>query len=617
MPDATEGNLITVAAAVFVGPSATPLADECVRRLTRVVVDAHEHLPDMFELTFADRDSVVLEKGGLDIGTVVTVTAGAAGRPESHTLVVGEVTAIEGVFAELNQTVVRGYTADHRLQRRRLSRTFLNMKDSDIARQVAADAGLDIGEIEQTRTAHEHVGQVDQTDWEFLRTRAVPLGYDFGVADGRFYFRRGGLEAPPVPLEFPRNLRVFTPRVSAGNVAGEAEVRVWDPMAARVVAATAPTAAATGLVDPADLAAPFAPAAGAKPPRAQGNPALHDLGPAPSEHATVVTGWPAATGAAATTAATELAEGLADIVGTTVAEAEAEAVGDPRLRPGTVVEVSGVAPRFTGPWQLTRVRHVLDRYGYLTRFEVSGRQERSLLGLTHAGRDRGGFAGLVCGIVSDVNDPLARCRVRVTLPWLSPRFETDWAPVAHAGAGRASATLFQPEVGDEVLVAFEFGDPRRPYVLGGLVNDHSEHTLGGQPVAASGAAAAVVWRGIVTPSGNRLAFHDELPPGRDGSSPPTASDLVLGTGTGNLALAIDQTAGTVTLRCDPAPPGSRASAGTLTIECGALGVLNIKAGAGGSVNVDGGARVSVTAKAGVSIESDGPVELKGNPIKLN
>jgi hypothetical protein len=154
-------------------------------------------------------------------------------------------------------------------------------------------------------------------------------------------------------------------------------------------------------------------------------------------------------------------------------------------------------------------------------------------------------------------------------------------------------------------------------VLGGLVNDHSEHTLGGQPVAASGAAAAVVWRGIVTPSGNRLAFHDELPPGRDGSSPPTASDLVLGTGTGNLALAIDQTAGTVTLRCDPAPPGSRASAGTLTIECGALGVLNIKAGAGGSVNVDGGARVSVTAKAGVSIESDGPVELKGNPIKLN
>lgn len=612
MTDVTEGNLITAAAEVSVG--ATPLPEECVRRLTRVVVDLHQHLPDMFELTFADRDSVVLDRGGLEIGAKVSIAANAAGAQSRQTIVVGEVTAIEGVFAELNHTVVRGYSADHRLQRRRLSRTFLNMKDSDIARQVAADAGLTVGEIEQTRTAHEHVGQVNQTDWEFLRARSAPLGYDFGVLDGKFYFRRAAA-GTPVPLEFPRSLRVFTPRVTAGNLAREAEVRVWDPLAATVVAATAPvTAGATDLADPAALAGGFEPVAPAPPP-APGNPALGNLGPAPSEHATVVTGWPAALGSAATPSAAELAAGLAERTGSTVAEAEAEAVGDPRLLPGTVVEVSGVAPMFAGQWVLTRARHVLDRYGYQTQFEVSGRQERSLLGLAAGGGQNGGITGLVCGIVSNINDPLARCRVRVTLPWLSPRFETDWAPVAHAGAGPRGAALFQPEVGDEVLVGFEFGDPRRPYVLGGLVNNHSGHSLGGPPVKASGAAAAVVWRGIVSPSGNRLAFHDELPPGT-GNPPPTASDLVLGTGTGNMALAIDQTAGTVTLRCDPASPGSRATAGTLTIECGALGVVNIRTGDGGSVNIEGGT-VKIAATTSVSIESDGPVALKGNPIKLN
>ncbi len=615
MHPVTEGNLITSRPIVSVGVSATPLAEECARCITRVVVDAHRHLPDMFEITFQDRDSVVLGTGGLGIGTVITIAATAAAGATPHTLIVGEIVAIEGVFAELNQTVVRGYSADHRLQRRRLSRTFLNMKDSDIARQVATDAGLTVGQLEQTRTAHEHVGQLNQTDWEFLRTRAVPLGYEFGMAEGTFFFRKGAVAGDPVPLEFPDNLRTFLPRLTAGNAAEEVEVRVWDPLAAEVVTSVTPTTT-DSIGTPAVLAAEFAPAGPPKPPPAPGNPALGDLGPAPSERATVVNGWPAAVGAAISSAAGELAAGLADHLGTAIAEAEAEAVGDPRLRPGVTVDVSGVAAVFAGQWVITRSLHVFDQYGYQTRFEVSGRQERSILGLTTGGAAEPGIPGLVCGIVSNINDPLGKCRVRVTLPWLSPRFESDWAPVAHPGAGPRSAALFQPEVGDEVLVGFELGDARRPYVLGGIVNNHSGHTLGGPPVKASGAAAAVVWRGIVSPTGNRLAFHDELPPGK-GNPPPTASDLVLGTGSGNLSLAIDQTAGTVMLRCDPKPPGSKAAKGTLTIEVGAAGVVNIKAGAAGSVNVDGGAQVNITATTGIKIDSKGPVEIKGNPIKLN
>ena len=160
----SEGHLITAFPAVALGVAATPLTDQVRALLTRVVVDSALHGPDMFELTFHDRDSRVLADTGIAIGTPVTISATAAGRTVPARLLVGEVTAIEGVFAELNQTIVRGYSADHRLHRVRRTRTFVNMKDSDIARKVAADAGLTVGVVEQTTTAHEHVGQVNQTD---------------------------------------------------------------------------------------------------------------------------------------------------------------------------------------------------------------------------------------------------------------------------------------------------------------------------------------------------------------------------------------------------------------------------------------------------------------------
>ena len=66
-------------------------------------------------------------------------------------LIEGEVTAIEGSYGDRNSlTVVRGCTLDHRLQRVRRTRTFVNAKDSDVARQLAGDAGLQVGVIDAT-----------------------------------------------------------------------------------------------------------------------------------------------------------------------------------------------------------------------------------------------------------------------------------------------------------------------------------------------------------------------------------------------------------------------------------------------------------------------------------
>lgn len=75
--------------------------------------------------------------------------------------------------------------------------------------------------------------------------------------------------------------------------------------------------------------------------------------------------------------------------------------------------------------------------------------------------------GVVIGTVLDLKDPEKLGRVRLQLPQYADQ-PTDWARIVSPMAGKDRGFFFQPEVGDEVLVAFENGDPRRAYVLGAL-----------------------------------------------------------------------------------------------------------------------------------------------------
>jgi uncharacterized protein involved in type VI secretion and phage assembly len=85
----------------------------------------------------------------------------------------------------------------------------------------------------------------------------------------------------------------------------------------------------------------------------------------------------------------------------------------------------------------------------------------------------GRWYGVYPALVSDIKDPDGQGRVKVTLPWApdtgTANYET-WARVATLMGGNNRGTWFIPDTDDEVLVAFEGGDPRRPYVLGGLWN---------------------------------------------------------------------------------------------------------------------------------------------------
>src|SRR5262249_6123182 len=70
----------------------------------------------------------------------------------------------------------------------------------------------------------------------------------------------------------------------------------------------------------------------------------------------------------------------------------------------------------------------------------------------------------------NVQDPEQQGRVKVCLPRLPGKPESDWVRVAQPSAGPGRGFYWLPQVNDEGLIAFERGETRLPYVVGALWN---------------------------------------------------------------------------------------------------------------------------------------------------
>jgi phage baseplate assembly protein V len=134
------------------------------------------------------------------------------------------------------------------------------------------------------------------------------------------------------------------------------------------------------------------------------------------------------------------------------------AEGNPALRPGRCVTVSGLAGHLCGRYVLTCVTHTVDcDRGYLS--EIST--------LPPPARRRTGTAVAAPGVVTAVNDPERLGRVQVRLPSYGD-LETGWIGVVTVAAGPNKGFVALPDAGDQVLVMFPHEDPAQGVVLGGL-----------------------------------------------------------------------------------------------------------------------------------------------------
>ena len=106
--------------------------------------------------------------------------------------------------------------------------------------------------------------------------------------------------------------------------------------------------------------------------------------------------------------------------------------------------------------------------------------------------------------MSSNSDPKSIGRVQVQFDWQKRMSKnTNWIQVQSPDAGGSGmknrGMVFVPEVGDQVMVGFEYGDPSRPYVMGSL--------FGGK--TGNGGGSGNNTRSIFTKSGHRLVFSDD------------------------------------------------------------------------------------------------------------
>ena len=188
----------------------------------------------MFEIEMLNWDPVKLRMKWSDDdlfkpGRSVEIDLGYG--DDRTTLLSGETTGLELLLLETGapRVVVRGYDRGHRLLRGRKTMTYTNMKDSDIASQVAADAGLSTN-VEDTSETLPYVLQHNRSDLEFLRERAERIGYEVRVQAKQLTFRaRKNDQQEALTLNRETDLLEFYPRMTTVNQIGGISVRGWDP----------------------------------------------------------------------------------------------------------------------------------------------------------------------------------------------------------------------------------------------------------------------------------------------------------------------------------------------------------------------------------------------------
>jgi phage protein D len=384
-----------------------------------------------------------IDQHPFEIGKSFEVHLGAREQLTTTSLFKGDIVTLEPHFSGTSvELLVRAFDHSHVLMRSRRVRTFQNQTSSDIVNKVVGEAGL-AAESAPSGEPHEFMQQDNETDWDFIWRLAERVGFEFVFEQGVAKFRKPG-RGEPVELEWPTVLHSFSPRVTAVQQVGEVSLLAQDPGTNQAIDVTvsSPEQIAQIGVDRGRIAEAF-----------DGDRVHIATEPVKSE----------AEGRA-------LAQALLDKLANGYIAAEGACDGNPVLRAGTVVRVSGVGQTFSGTYRVAAATHILSGGGtYETRFVNS--PSHTLLGSV-AGRSGSPRFGsqLVLGIVTNNSDPQGIGRVRVRYPSLGDEAEGISARVATPGAGSSRGVLMLPLVGDEVLVGFEHDDTTRPYVLGSLFN---------------------------------------------------------------------------------------------------------------------------------------------------
>lgn len=539
-----------------------PLEADVKNAVISLTFDSVLDAADMFTLEINNADLRFLDSDLFQIGQEVEIHMGYVGNLQP--MLLGEITALKPSFPEGSQPTltVTGYDKSHRMRHGTpLRLPFIGLNDSLIAAQIAAENFL-IPIVDPSlllpRESYHHNG----SDWQLLQELADRNGFWVYVHWDKLYFRFPRPQKDLVVLEWGENLSSFSPRLSSSGLAGIQIIRGYSELLAQEIVTVLPALSLGSDLD--DTIGRLSQSS---------IDYLVRLGRNVVRDQTIENFSDALT--IAKTVLLELFQGLY--------EGSGHCVGIPTLLARDSVEIRGIGKQFSGRYTLSRVTHSIDNNGYRTRFDVTQKYTSTFLQSLHtrvkdapSPKKQERITGLMIGKVINNVDPKMTGRVQVQFPHLS---ETDliWARLAQGPAGSSQGLYFLPDVGDEVVVAFERGDINKPVVLGGLWSNVAR-----PPAVNEGINAQKM---IATRSGMAIEFDDT----------PGVTTLTLRSATG-ASIEIAQDLNSITL-IDPSQNRVRLSQGGVEIDSNTYVKLSV-----------GGSSIELTPAG---------VQIRGTAIDLN
>ena len=449
-------------------------------------------------------DPVIKMGTVVKLGFTASTTEFDTDAPSDDSIIVGEITAIETNFTKATQApiLIRGYDVSHRLHRGRHNRSFQNKTDSDLVKELSAEVGIEATDdtVKPSDLVHDYLFQENQTNMEFLRERAARIGFELFVQDEKMHFRPP-TEGEVLELLWLTDIESFRVRVASAEQVEAVEVRGWDyrRQAKQEIVESEPQAGSAQGQGGLDVITET---------KFEPTTQFGDSSPPPK---LLVVDKPVFSNEEAK----RLAEALWSEIGGEFVQADARAYGNPEIRVGKVVDLVGMG-RYDGRYYITETRHLYHEGIYTTEFCIRGLRGGALLNLLTSRHTLKPSQTLMIGIVTHNHDPEGLGRVRVRFPTLTPERDgsahsSDWARIVSVGAGDQRGFDWIPEINDEVLVGFEHGDIRRPYILGGLWNGKNKRVETVEDTVPKEGAnrGKVRLRTLTTRTGHTLQFVEE------------------------------------------------------------------------------------------------------------
>lgn len=342
----------------FYAPEVEILVDDTLidrnrLHVSNLEVDLVNRNASLFSMRIANAMGSTLEineNWPFQMGARIKIRAGYQSALED--LLEGIITAVTFRYGAGEHLVVdvEGYDPLFLLMKSYRQRSFAQMSDSDVVRQVIGDYGLP-SDIDESQILYACIRQDHESDFTLLSRLARRNGFEFFTRNGTICFKEPAFQSAPThtftygvePLAFECRHDLFEQFASV-------ETYGWDALNNEAVSAQAQLGNVPGVArDKSDIGAAFS--------RMDLDDPL----------------YPHTENYKNAESAQRGADALMQQAAYTLVRAKASGPGVATLRPSGVVEIAGFSEPLNGRYYVTRVVHRIgDGEGFATEFEMKG-----------------------------------------------------------------------------------------------------------------------------------------------------------------------------------------------------------------------------------------------------